>query len=368
VQITQAETIVVEIPFPFPQTGTGIGLNPWRTLEFALVRLEDEQGNVGWGEGFGYSVVDATKAVFDRLLAPRLLDAPIHDIGAWSLETQRALHLHGRYGITMFAISGVDIALWDLAGQRASRPVSELLMAQRGGGTPREDFRTYASLMRYDDVTLVAQTCEAALARGYTAVKMHEREPASIAAGRAAVGPDVPLATDVNCGYTAEYVAEQRDALEGLGLAWLEEPIFPPEDYAALAALRSPRLPIAAGENWCTSLQFTRAGEVGAVDIMQPSVTKVGGISEFLRVADVAAAAGVPVIPHCPYYGPGFHATLHAAAARPGVDDIEMLWVKPEAWLTDVESLRTGDRVRVPDGPGLGFAPDLDVIERYRRA
>jgi L-alanine-DL-glutamate epimerase-like enolase superfamily enzyme len=367
VQITQAQTIVVEIPFPFPPTGTGVGLNPWRTLEFALVRLEDELGNVGWGEGFGYSVVDATQAVFYRLLAPRLLDAPIHDIGAWNLETQRALHLHGRYGITMFAISGVDIALWDLAGKRAGQPVCELLLARSGGGAPREDFRTYASLMRYDDVELVAQTCEAALGEGYTAVKLHEREPASIAAGRAAVGPDVPLATDVNCGWTAEYVAEQRDALEGLGLAWLEEPIFPPEDYAALAALRTPRLPIAAGENWCTSLQFTRAGEVGASDIMQPSVTKVGGISEFLRVADVAAAAGVPVIPHCPYYGPGFHATLHAAAARPGVDDVEMLWVAPEAWLTDVESLRTGDRVRVPDGPGLGFEPDPEVIERFRR-
>lgn len=367
-QITRAQTIVVEIPFAFPQTGTGTGLNAWRTLEFALVRLEDEQGNVGWGEGFGYAVVDATKAVFDRLLAPRLLDAPIHDIGAWSLETQRALHLHGRYGITMFAISGVDIALWDLAGKRAGRPVCELLMADGAGRRPRGSLRTYASLMRYDEVALVAPACEAALADGFTAVKLHEREPASIAAGRAAVGPDVPLATDVNCAYTAAYVAEQRDALQGLGLAWLEEPIFPPEDYAALAALRSPRLPIAAGENWCTSLQFTRAGEVGAVDIMQPSVTKVGGISEFLRVADVAAAAGVPIIPHCPYYGPGFHATLHAAAARPGVDDIEMLWVAPEAWPADVQSLRTGDRVRVPEGPGLGFAPDLDVIERYRRA
>jgi L-alanine-DL-glutamate epimerase-like enolase superfamily enzyme len=382
VQITRAETIVVEIPFPFPQTGTGIGLNAWRSLEFALVRLEDDRGNVGWGEGFGYSVVDATKAVFDRLLAPRLLAAPVQDIAAWNLETQRALHLHGRYGITMFAISGVDIALWDLAGKRAGQPVYELLMAQAprgdggggggggggGAGSPqRRDFRTYASLMRYDDVSLVARTCEAALAQGYTAVKMHEREPASIAAGREAVGIDVPLATDVNCGYTAEYVAEQRAALEGLGLAWLEEPIFPPEDYAALAALRSPELRIAAGENWCTSLQFQRAGEVGAVDIMQPSVTKVGGISEFLRAADVAAAFGLPVIPHCPYYGPGFHATLHAAAARPGVDDVEMLWVAPEAWLADVQSLRSGDRVRVPDGPGLGFEPDLDVIARYRR-
>lgn len=365
-RITKAETMVVEIPFAFGEIGTGIGPNPWRSLEFALVRLEDEEGHVGWGEGFGYSLVDATKAVIDRMIAPRLLEAEIGDIAAFNLELQRALHMHGRYGITMFAISGVDIALWDLLGKRAGRPVHQLLPTD--AGTPRVDFATYASLMRYDEPALVAETCQAALGAGYTAIKMHERELASIAAGRRAVGPQVPLSTDVNCFYTAEFVHEHRARFEELGLAWLEEPIFPPEDYAAYHALRSPRLPIAAGENWCTSRQFRAAAAARAVDIMQPSVTKVGGISEFLRAADVAAAEQVPVIPHCPYYGPGFHATLQAAAVRSGVDHVEMLWVEPEAWLTDVESLRHGDRVHVPEGPGLGFEPDPAVIERYRRA
>jgi L-alanine-DL-glutamate epimerase-like enolase superfamily enzyme len=366
VRITSAETMVVEIPFPFPQTGTGIGPNPWRSLEFTLVRLEDEEGHVGWGEGFGYSLVDATKAVIDRMIVPRLVEATIEDIGAFNLELQRALHMHGRYGITMFAISGVDIALWDLAGKRAGRPVHQLLPTE--SGTPRAELATYASLMRYDEPALVAQACQAVLGAGYGAIKMHERELPAIAAGRAAVGPSVPLSTDVNCFYDAAFVQAHRSRFEELGLAWLEEPIFPPEDYAAYHALRSPRLPIAAGENWCTSRQFQAASDARAVDIMQPSVTKVGGISEFLRAADVAAAAQVPVVPHCPYYGPGFHATLQAAAVRSGVDHVEMLWVTPEAWLTDIESLRDGDRVRVPEGPGLGFEPDLAVIERYRRA
>jgi L-alanine-DL-glutamate epimerase-like enolase superfamily enzyme len=365
VKITAAETMIVEIPFPFPQTGTGIGLNAWRSLEFTLVRLQDEQGNVGWGEGFGYSTVEATKAMIDRLLIPRLLATPVEDIPAWNLDTQRALHLHGRYGVTMFAISGVDIALWDLAARRAGQPVHELLP---GGGSPRADFRNYASLMRYDEEPLVARTCEAALAKGYTAVKMHERLLGSIAAGRDAVGPDVPLATDVNCGYEAAWVESERETFEALGLAWLEEPIFPPEDFATLHALRSPALRIGAGENWCTSVQFAVAAQAEAVDLMQPSVTKVGGISEFLRVCDVAAAAGVPIVPHCPYYGPGFHATLHAAAVRANVDDIEMLWVAPDAWMVGVEALRDGDRVHVPEGPGLGWDPDLEVLARYRRA
>lgn len=370
-QITAAETMIVEIPFPFPQTGTGIGLNAWRSLEFTLVRLQDERGTVGWGEGFGYSTVEATKAMMDRLLVPRVLAAPVEDVAAWNLETQRALHLHGRYGVTMFAISGIDIALWDLAARRAGVPVHELLRAGDGAGrdrSPRTDFTTYASLMRYDEQPLVAQTCEAALARGYTAVKMHERILDSIEAGRRAVGPDVPLATDVNCGYDVGWLESERARLESFGLAWLEEPIFPPEDFTTLHALRSPALPIAAGENWCTSVQFTAAALADAVDMMQPSVTKVGGISEFLRVCDVAAGAGVPVVPHCPYYGPGFHATLHAAAARANVDNVEMLWVAPDAWLVDPEALRDGARVHVPEGPGLGWNPDLDVLSRYRRA
>lgn len=368
-QITAAETMIVEIPFPFPQTGTGIGLNAWRSLEFTLVRLEDERGNVGWGEGFGYSTVESTKAMIDRLLVPRLLAGPIEDVAAWNLETQRAVHLHGRYGVTMFAVSGVDIALWDLAARRAGRPAFELLLGMEDApAPPRTEFATYASLMRYDEEPLVEQACTAALAKGYTAVKMHERLLGSIAAGRAAVGPDVPLATDVNCGYDVAWLESERARFEELGLAWLEEPIFPPEDFATLHALRSPRLRIAAGENWCTSVQFTEAARADAVDMMQPSVTKVGGISEFLRVCDVAADAGVPVVPHCPYYGPGFHATLHAAAARPNVDDIEMLWVAPEAWMVDPEPLRAGDRVRVPEGFGLGWEPDLDVLARYRRA
>ena len=250
-QITAAETMIVEIPFPFPQTGTGIGLNAWRSLEFTLVRLEDERGTVGWGEGFGYSTVEATKAMIDRLLVPRLLAAPVEDVAAWNLETQRALHLHGRYGVTMFAISGVDIALWDLSARRAGVPVHELLRAGDGAGSdrsPRTDFATYASLMRYDEQPLVAQTCEAALAQGYTALKMHERILDSIEAGRRAVGPDVPLATDVNCGYDVTWLQSERARFESFGLAWLEEPIFPPEDYATLHSLRSPELRIAAGD------------------------------------------------------------------------------------------------------------------------
>ncbi len=110
-RIVKAETSIVEIPFELRGSGVGIMPTAWKGLEFTLVRLEDERGNAGWGEGFGYFTTDATKAVMDRLILPTLIGAAIDDIPAWNLRTQRQIHMFGRHGITIFAIGGVDTAL-----------------------------------------------------------------------------------------------------------------------------------------------------------------------------------------------------------------------------------------------------------------
>lgn len=363
-KIVSAETSIVEIPFALRGSGVGIMPTAWKSLEFALVRLEDEQGNVGWGEGFGYFTVDATKAIIDRLILPTLVGANIDDIPAWNLQTQRRIHMFGRYGITIFAIGGVDLALWDLQARRAGVPLYRLL----GCETPRAPVPFYASLVRYSDAALAVQSCAEVLRSGFTAIKLHEIGLPEISACRAAIGDDIALCVDVNCAWSEAFVTEHRDHLRSLNLTWLEEPIFPPEDFAALARLRGPGLRIAAGENWCTSRQFAAAIAAGAVDIVQPSVTKLGGISEFLTVLGQAESAGVTVMPHSPYFGPGFFASLHLAAARPSIRALEYNFVQPDAWLADVESLRRGGEFTVPAGPGLGFEPDPAVMKRYRRA
>jgi L-alanine-DL-glutamate epimerase-like enolase superfamily enzyme len=172
----------------------------------------------------------------------------------------------------------------------------------------------------------------------------------------------------VNCAWSVEFVEQNRAALEELNLAWLEEPVFPPEDYAALRSLRGRPAPIAAGENWTTARQCEEALAAGAVDIIQPSITKVGGVSEYVRAIDAAEVAGVAVMPHSPYFGPGFFASLQVAAARPHIQALEYNFVRPDAWLAEVESLRQGDRIAVPDTPGIGFEPDPSVMAHYRRA
>ena len=150
-------------------------------------------------------------------------------------------------------------------------------------------------------------------------------------------------------------------------LHWLEEPIFPPEDFSAIARLRaSTGVPMAAGENNCTSFQFRDMFAANAVDYAQPSVTKVGGVTEFLKVANLADAAGVTLMPHSPYFGPGFLATLHLLAARGGPGGMV------ERYHMDLEASLYGELVMpvdggfvVPDGPGLGRDPDPDVLKTY---
>ncbi|MDT4854496.1 D-galactarolactone cycloisomerase [compost metagenome] len=164
-----------------------------------------------------------------------------------------------------------------------------------------------------------------------------------------------------------DFVEQNRARLEALNLTWLEEPIYPPEDFQALSSLRG-SIPIAAGENWTTSFQFTKAFQASAVDIVQPSVTKVGGISEFKSIITMAESLGASLMPHSPYFGPGFFASLHLAAANPSVQALEYNFVQPDAWLADVEGLRNGDLISVPQEAGLGFNPDFEVMSKYRRA
>ena len=363
-RVRKVETMIVDIPFKDGGRGEGIGPTTWNRLEIALVRVEDESGNVGWGEGFGYFVADATKAVVDRTIAPVLEGTVVDDIPAWNEATQRRLHLFGRYGVTIFAVSGVDIALWDLKAKRAGVPLHRLL----GSQSSPEPVPFYASLVRYADDAVAPRVCERALADGFMELKLHEITLPHVRACREAVGSDVPLSVDVNCAWSER---EARDAIEpliDLNVSWLEEPTFPPERFGPLRRLRGHGLPVAAGENWCTLEQFSLALEAEAVDLAQPSVTKVGGISEFVRIHAACAAAGVPVLPHCPYFGPGLYASLQLAAALPGVRRLEWLYVEPDAWLAPLPKLGSGGTIKPPNQPGTGFEPDPEVLARFRRA
>ncbi|ANY84062.1 mandelate racemase (plasmid) [Microvirga ossetica] len=362
-KIRSIQTTIIEIPFIDGGKGEGLTPTAWRTLETVLVRIEDEDGFIGWGEGFGYFTADATKAIIERMIAPLLIGEVIDDVATWNDKTQRRLALFGRYGITIFAISGIDIALWDLKAKREGKPLFHLLGQQRKTSVPY-----YASLVRYGDESIAARVSGEALACGFKELKLHEITLPEIAACRDAAGPDIPISVDVNCNWSETFARDSIDQLIDLRTSWLEEPIFPPEDFAALKRLRGSGLAIAAGENWATSVQFQAALDAKSVDFAQPSVTKVGGVTEFLKIAEISAHAGIELLPHCPYFGPGFYASLHLAAALPQVRQLEYLFVTPEAWLSDIKSLQAGGDFTIPQVPGSGFEPSPEVLSRYARA
>ena len=173
---------------------------------------------------------------------------------------------------------------------------------------------------------------------------------------------------DMNCPMTGTEAIAFAQACRSAAPLFLEEPVWPPEDFKTLAEVREKGgLAIAAGENACTVHQFRQMMSEGAVTYAQPSVTKVGGITEYLNVAALADEMGVRLAPHSPYFGPGFLATLQLMSLRDDGTFIEVFYMNRAACLwggrIDVDAKGT---VAVPDGPGLGYEPDRDVMERYR--
>lgn len=358
-KIVSLDTVLLKIPFTDGGRGEGLAPTAWRNLDILLIRIETDTGLVGWGEAFGYFVAPASRIIIDKMIAPTLIGSTFTHPEAMSLGLQKSLALFGRYGITIFAISGVDIALWDIKAKAEGKSLADCI-----GGRQRSAIPAYASLVRYGDAETAARFSKRALDEGYGAIKLHEVTVRDIAACRNAVG-DLPMAVDVNCAWS---VAEARAILadlKSLDTLWLEEPVFPPEDVDALSEVAGV-LPLAAGENLCTLNQFMPLIRSGAVDYVQPSVTKVGGISEFLKIADAARAANLRLMPHSPYFGPGYHATVQLCAADPMCEMFEYLYIWPEALPDPSTPLPVRGEIEVPTRSGLGFEPDPDMIEKYK--
>ena len=370
-KIARVDTIPLAIPHDHGGPAPAWGGRAWAALNILLVRVEADDGTVGWGEAFSYNCMPAVRAMVDETIGPVVTGRDATDIVPLMRELQQAMHLFGRYGITIFALSGIDIALWDLNAKRAGMPLGRLL----GGPATPPLVPGYASLLKYRDPDLVAEKVREALDEGYPAIKLHETGEPEVAAARAAMGEGVPLCVDTNCPWTPAEAREMAARLAPYDLHWLEEPIFPPEDFEALARLQHESgIDLACGENACTAFEFRSMLDADAVRYAQPSVTKVGGVTEFRKVEVLAEARGVTVMPHSPYFGPGWLATLQLLAAmpltgRPGGSWTERFYTRLEATLyPDFVSPVEGGRFRVPTGPGLGAEPDPDVIRDYRVA
>ena len=358
--ISNVETILLQIPYDIGGGPRAIAGQPAPGLAILLVRIDTDDGITGWVEAFGHAVAPATKTVIDTMIAPMLLGQDASRIGGLMLDLARRLHLFGRNGPVIYGLSGIDIALWDIAGKRARLPLCQLL-----GGAARTELRVYASLLRYGEPATLAANVRRAIAGGYADIKLHEIEPFLVGIARDAMGAGPRLMVDTNCPWTVAEARTMARAMRGHDLIWLEEPVWPPEDYRGLAETRREGIAIAAGENAAGLREFRAMMEAGAIDIAQPSVTKIGGITEMMKIIALAGAFGVRVVPHCAYFGPGYLASMHVAAVLPQEAPLERLFMELEASPFSPHTEPAGGRVAVPSGAGLGCDPDPEIIARY---
>ena len=363
-KITNVEPIHIAIPYehgaPKPQLGGAIGART--TQDAVYVRVETDAGVTGWGEAFGFAACSVSHAAMVRAVAPLALGRDPTDIPALMDDLHRNLKNMARNGPVAYALSGLDIALWDIAGKIAGKPIHALL-----GGTTKTRIPAYASLLRLGTPEHITRVASSALARGYRHIKLHERTVEAVAAARAAVGPAVSLMLDTNCTWDLDQALVMASRLRPYDLAWLEEPVYPPDDFEALARLRREGgIRIAAGENLGNLMDIRHILAAEAVDIVQPDVAKMGGITEIMKALELAEAARVAAEPHSPLYGPALIATLHVIATMPGDVMCEFYYADLEANpIGDAATPREG-RLVVPNGPGLGIEVDEKLLSRYR--
>lgn len=363
--IAKIETFPLRIPF---RAGNRSADAAWGDKDLPaadslLVKVTTDQGLEGWGEAFGFRAVRSAKLAIDELIAPICIGQDATRIAPLMLKIQKQLHIFGLSGPLLYGLSAVDVALWDIAGKAANAPLHQLL----GGGVP--DLPCYASLIRFSDPSLVRANVRREIDAGFRSLKLHETELRVIRAARQEAGPDVEIMLDVNCAWTLLEAQARAEELRELHLKWVEEPVWPPENYDGLARLRKTRgIPIAAGENISTLMDFERLLAADAVDFVQPSVAKMGGVSELCKVFSIAGVGNVTVMPHTFYDGPGLLAGIHTTAALGTADSmIEWRRFDLEAQLYRGELVPVRGRIPVPQTPGLGFDPDPNVIRTYLR-
>lgn len=362
--ITRVEAIHCALPYSYHRPAASSRASGWPTIDTLLIRVETDEGIEGWGEAFGFMSCATTRRAVETLIAPLCTGRDPRDITGLMDELTRKLHNYGRSGAVAYGLSGLDIALWDIAGKIAGKPIYKLL-----ADTTATDLPAYASLLRYGDPAVVAHAAALAVERSFGNIKVHEIGTAEVAAARAAIGPGLPLTIDMNCPWTCDDALRMAEAWRPYDIFWMEEPVWPPDDFSAMArfAARSP-IRLAAGENAGSLEEFERLMDIGKVAFVQPSVTKVGGISEMRRIIAAAKSRGVTVALHSPYFGPGLAATVHLIAALLPDSFVEWYFCELAArpFGGEIDANKTG-RVVVPQAPGLGVGPDYDAIRRFRQ-
>ncbi len=385
--IQTIETFVLKVPLGAERFYSSQAAFGERTC--LLVRLTTNDGLQGWGECGVSMPVEHVATYIHDVLAQRVLGRnPLQTEPLWN-ELYCFSRDFGRAATPIDAMSGIDVALWDIKGKEAGKPVYNLI-----GGAFRDHVRSYATGLYYrgDDVNniesavaLLRDEAQRYLDMGFTAIKgkvglLSVRDDIRrMEAVRDVVGPDFLLMVDANHAYNRHTARRIGEALSALDFFWFEEPIVP-EDIQGCAELRrSLKVPIATGETEYTRFGFLRLLQADAADILQPDISACGGISEGLKIYALASAYNTPLCLHVWGSGVAFAAALQLAAImaptpftcfpRTPENDVMFEYDRNPNPLRDellVQNFKLdGESLRIPNAPGLGIDINEKVLARY---
>mgnify|MGYP006194284595 CR=1 FL=1 len=354
-RITRVEVLMVDL---VPKVKRVDAIQSFVSQETPIVRITDADGVVGTGYSYtigtgGHSVIE----LLNRTLVPALIGREAMEIERIWRDLLFLTHATTTGAITAIALAAIDTALWDLKARKLGQPL-HLLAGGAQESIPL--YTTEGGWLHLSPEALVDQTLEAQ-AQGFKGAKIKIGRPhvsedvARLSAVRDAVGPGFDLMTDANQGFNRAEAVRRARAFDGLGLAWMEEPL-PAEDVSGHRQLREhTTIPVAVGESMYHPMQFREYLEQGACSIVQPDVSRIGGITPWIKTAHLAETFDVAV---CPHFLMELHVSLCAAVPN-------ATWVEYIPQLDDI----TTSRMQVQDGfaippdtPGLGIAWDWAAI------
>lgn len=369
-KITDVEALILRQPAVDNSKADG-------SQDALVIRISTDEGITGIGEADSVpSVVKAivnappSHSVAGGLRSLLIGEDPLDTERLWQ-KLYRGSIYYGRRGAVIHALSGIDIALWDLKGKALGRPVWKLL-----GGAYRSDVRAYASALMPDTPEETTDLVTDLVGRGFTAVKLGwgpwgkdaDLDVALARAARDAAGDEVDLMFDIGLAWPdANHAIQQVKRLEEFNPYWIEEPLWPDDTagYRKLADAVETR--IACGEEDVTRWEFETLIEKTRIDVVQPDVTRVGGISESMRIVQLAEMTGTETVFHSWSTGIIKAATLQLVAACPTVNLFEYCTADTELnkrLVTETFPLTDG-KVAIPEGPGLGIELDEDVVREF---
>ncbi len=368
-KIIDVEAIILALPDIMERTDG--------SQDTVVIRIKTDEGITGIGEVDSSpwvvkAIVEApvSHTICRGLKALLIGEDPFHIPQIWEKMYQGTIY-YGRRGAVIQAMSGVDIALWDIMGKAVGKPVHELL-----GGCYRTEVRAYASSLFGDSLEETADMARRYVDGGFTAVKFGweplgkdpEYDVALVREIRKAVGPKVDVLIDAGLVWDAKTAIRMAKRFSEYDIYWLEEPLHPDnlDGYARLAEATDVR--IAAGEEESESRSFVELMDRGKIDVVQVDVTRCGGLTEAVEIAKLAHDRHLPVVNHSFKSGINLAASLHFLAAVPNAFIFEYCVSESllRQELTKQKFVIENGMVKVPREPGLGVELDETVVEKYR--